>query len=312
VLFIIAMSFSLLIQSRIRRVEMLFQRFQARLEAYSALQYGFDLWLTGAKLPAELRAGDLKPFPDGNRYLLDGTPAAVPLFDRRPSLSFQDDGGLISLRAFVPELLSGLMRYFGATEDARKVFVDSLADWIDPDDLVRLNGAEKDYYAPLGYRPRNAPLLTIDEILMIRGMDESLFIKMRPFLFLGRSDGINPNTAPFEVLMSLPNMTDKAARQIMDFRKTGFFSTLAALSAVCGINFFFYERLFNIVPGKGLVIRASSRLGDDAFYDIICNVTRRFGSTTASDVPGAPPDAFLDESGRWIPYEIASWKEQIR
>jgi general secretion pathway protein K len=57
------------------------------------------------------------------------------------------------------------------------IIVDSILDWIDEDDLTRLNGAETDYYMSLSppYRAKNAPLDRVDELLLIRGVTPELF-----------------------------------------------------------------------------------------------------------------------------------------
>lgn len=49
--------------------------------------------------------------------------------------------------------------------------VDALLDWLDEDDDVRPNGAERDYYEFLdpGYRPKNGPLESIEELLLVKG-----------------------------------------------------------------------------------------------------------------------------------------------
>jgi len=53
---------------------------------------------------------------------------------------------------------------------------DSILDWIDADDETREFGAESDYYATLspGYEPKNGPLDSIDELLLVQGMTASL------------------------------------------------------------------------------------------------------------------------------------------
>ncbi|HVT30911.1 MAG TPA: hypothetical protein VHE81_23095, partial [Lacipirellulaceae bacterium] len=53
---------------------------------------------------------------------------------------------------------------------------DAILDWIDPDSDQRENGAERDYYATLAppYAPRNGPLGSIDELLLVRGVTPAL------------------------------------------------------------------------------------------------------------------------------------------
>jgi DNA uptake protein ComE-like DNA-binding protein/type II secretory pathway pseudopilin PulG len=53
---------------------------------------------------------------------------------------------------------------------------DAILDWIDADDTPREQGAEVDYYGSLtpAYAPRNAPPVTIEELLLVRGVTPEL------------------------------------------------------------------------------------------------------------------------------------------
>ena len=52
------------------------------------------------------------------------------------------------------------------------IMADSLLDWLDPDESVRPDGAEAGYYAShrLTYSPRNSTPVSLDEILLVRGI----------------------------------------------------------------------------------------------------------------------------------------------
>ncbi len=65
-----------------------------------------------------------------------------------------------------------LMALPGMTEDV----ADAIMDWIDADDEPREFGAEVDYYASLSpaYAPKNGPLETVEELLLIRGVTPEL------------------------------------------------------------------------------------------------------------------------------------------
>jgi hypothetical protein len=53
---------------------------------------------------------------------------------------------------------------------------DAILDWIDTDEEPRENGAERDYYASLNppYAPRNGPLGSIEELLLVKGVTPAL------------------------------------------------------------------------------------------------------------------------------------------
>lgn len=59
-----------------------------------------------------------------------------------------------------------LMQIPGMTMD----IADAILDWIDSDDTVRQYGAELGDYAALGYEPSNGPMLSLDELLLVRGV----------------------------------------------------------------------------------------------------------------------------------------------
>lgn len=53
---------------------------------------------------------------------------------------------------------------------------DAILDWLDPDEEAREFGCEADYYASQQppYRPKNGPLETVEELLLIRGVTPNL------------------------------------------------------------------------------------------------------------------------------------------
>jgi type II secretory pathway component PulK len=65
-----------------------------------------------------------------------------------------------------------LMFLPGMTDEA----ADSILDWIDEDDEAREFGAEVDYYStlPMPYAPKNAPLETVEELLLVKGVYPAL------------------------------------------------------------------------------------------------------------------------------------------
>lgn len=65
-----------------------------------------------------------------------------------------------------------LMALPGMTEDV----ADAILDWLDADDEPRELGAEIDYYSALApaYAPKNGPLETVEELLLVRGVTPQL------------------------------------------------------------------------------------------------------------------------------------------
>src|SRR5712691_9307179 len=91
-----------------------------------------------------------------------------------------DESGKINLNALFKLDSSGKiahdvlmqMNLPGLTED----IVNSILDWMDPDDDPRADGAENSYYQtlPNPYRAKNGPLDTIEELLLVKGVTPQL------------------------------------------------------------------------------------------------------------------------------------------
>jgi general secretion pathway protein K len=83
------------------------------------------------------------------------------------------ESGKIDLNATPMELVKKFLTYQGLAAEEVEIFVDSLLDWRDNDDLHRLNGAEASYYEGLDkpYIPRNGKIEDPAEFFLIRGTE---------------------------------------------------------------------------------------------------------------------------------------------
>lgn len=93
-----------------------------------------------------------------------------------------DESGKIDLNKTPFDFLKKFLEYHGLGEEEVEVVVDSLLDWRDNDDLYRVNGAEKNYYAEQekSYIPRNGKIEDPAEFFLLRGT-ESLRGKFDPY-----------------------------------------------------------------------------------------------------------------------------------
>lgn len=87
-----------------------------------------------------------------------------PLDNSQPRFGLTDEASKILLDAESAKLLIG-------EANMTDELVDCLVDYLDEDDETSAVGAERDYYASLEppYLPRNGPLETIEELLLIKG-----------------------------------------------------------------------------------------------------------------------------------------------
>ena len=118
---------------------------------------------------------------------------------------------------------------FAIEDDEVEALIDSLIDWIDKDDNVRGKGAESGYYLSQSppYKPRNGPVLYLEELLLIQGMTKDLFYGneehpgISDYLTVSGDGGkININTAPPPVLLALDEgMTEEMVQDIIEYRE---------------------------------------------------------------------------------------------
>ncbi len=111
--------------------------------------------------------------------------------------------------------------------------IQAILDWIDPDTETRFpNGAEDDYYTEQqpAYRAGNRPLLSVRELLLIKGITPEVYRKLAPFVVcLPRAGRINVNMARKEVLMSLaPSLDSSAVKILLQARASQPFLTVDA------------------------------------------------------------------------------------
>jgi general secretion pathway protein K len=133
-----------------------------------------------------------------------------------------DETSKIDLNSANEALLKGLMTQVGGLDaDATAHVVDAILDWRDADDLRRPNGAEQAEYraANLKYGPGNAPFESVGEFGRVLGVTPELYERVsRSLTVYSRQAGINPATAPREVLLALPNATPELVDQYLATR----------------------------------------------------------------------------------------------
>lgn len=119
-------------------------------------------------------------------------------------------------------------------EDQVAIMLDSLVDWLDPDDEQEENGAEKSYYSTLdpSYVPTNGPMSLIEDLVLVKGWGRKILYSelknkdntssnLIACLTDGEQPGmVNINTAPVLVLQALhDDMTEELAADLAAFRE---------------------------------------------------------------------------------------------
>jgi len=136
------------------------------------------------------------------------------------------EGGRILVNAIgenvIAETVQELFILWGLDATEATIIVESLADWIDADSEVQTNGAENDYYTSLNFPayPSNASLVSIEQMLLVRGMDKVARTKpdwRRYFTIYG--DGlIDVNQAPADLLEAFFQTSSDATASLIATR----------------------------------------------------------------------------------------------
>jgi general secretion pathway protein K len=215
VLITVGLGFNWLVKEHLKASEGLKNKAEAILKARSAYDTILYLVLNGQVLQREIVPAAGSEISELKRLPLDGK--RVLLFDDI-YIQAQDSNGMLSLVSLNKAAMERLIRKVGGMDNASGI-IESYLDWIDTDNLTRVNGAEDFYYKGQGlpYVPRNYAIQYKDEIQWIKGMDKELYGKIEPYLTIFPSTAFNPNTASDEVLMAYLDINEDSLKVLKEY-----------------------------------------------------------------------------------------------
>lgn len=180
-------------------------------------------------------------------YGLGTAPSGSILLDGRPYrgegggiVRLQDNRGLLNLNIVSDERLNRLLGTLDIPAAQRSAMIDALHDYTDNDNLRRLNGAEEPEYLASGLPPpRNEKLITPYEPRNVIGWRDRPQLwqdnRLPSLTTTSTSVALNPNTAPWQVLATLPGATAESAQAIIVRRQLEPFSSADQLAALLGV-----------------------------------------------------------------------------
>ena len=179
---------------------------QARLAA----EAGINLAVMSLRDPDELT----RLIPDGRSYYVEfeGIQVEVQVTDER---------GKVNINTASEEVFINLLTSNGMSLMDAELLAAAIADWIDPDEIERANGAELPAYemAGLAVGPGNRGFAMVEELLQVIGMSWDLYTEMAPGLTVySETPQPDPAYAPLEALMALPDMSEEDARNFVEER----------------------------------------------------------------------------------------------
>jgi general secretion pathway protein K len=225
ILMVIVLSFSFMARTETHATLAFKERMEMKFLAEAAIQRGIQEILYMKQNPqlAQLEGSDI--------WKTDGTPYSGRLGEGDYAVRITDESGKIDMNTLNDTsgiILKTLLMNMGVQDENTDTIVDSILDWKDADDLVRLHGAESDYYMslPNPYKAKNANFDTLEELLLVKGVTYEIFYGSEGKKGLvdlitinSHMNVINVNAAPKEVLMAVPGITPEIADAIISYRQ---------------------------------------------------------------------------------------------
>jgi len=108
----------------------------------------------------------------------------------------------------------------GIDSQQASVLAECILDWIDEDDNPFASGAESRHYRNLKYPyvPKNAALDTLEELLLVKGMNPEILRRLKPYLTVHGNGQININTV-LPVVLNAKGWNESNIGKIISFRQ---------------------------------------------------------------------------------------------
>lgn len=162
----------------------------------------------------------LSPSVEAGSTALHGSLGQNQTYDAR----IMGEGGRLNLRWILglPEnqqrldILRKYLEVKGVDLNERDRMIDCLLDYVDPDDLPRLNGAESEP----GYQPKNSMLQRLDELKLVKSWEKFTARRDWDADFTLYSGGpVDLAWASRDVLLSLPGINEQIADRFLELRR---------------------------------------------------------------------------------------------
>ena len=244
------------------------------LETEALVSAGVELTAYQLRLARE----DARPSQGSFRARLNGSELAV---------TFVSEAARVDLNAAPKELLANLLTVLGAAQDDARQFADRIVGWRTKATPERVGNEDALYLAAgRSYTPRQAPFAHVNELGLVLGLPPALVERALPFVtvFSG-APGVDPLSAPPEVIAALPGMTPLSLKQFLSDR-AALPSDPAAIAAALG-------------EAKALgTVRKSQA------YRLLIRVHLQNGRNTASEV-------VISLRSEEDPYRVLSWQDNV-
>ncbi len=259
------------------------KNFKEELQLYGIAQGGVQRAIAELILKHDARAQQLNKTmkteevapekPEKKEWVPDGRPYTLPFDQGECELRIMSEAGKININTISEMALRKLIGNLGLEAEKRDTVVDSILDWRDPDDFLRVNGAENDYYQSLKdpYYCKNANLDSVEELLLVKGVTPELFYgrkRMKSgeeraeasdvglkeiFSVYAPGEQIDINSASLPVLRAVLGLPSQVAKAVLNAREEdGFQNQQDLLQRVPGLSPFIAEITGRLVFSSAL------------------------------------------------------------
>ncbi len=175
-------------------------------------------------------------------WITDGRSYTISYERGECEVRVMSEAGKVNINMVSDATLRKIITQMGIEGEERDIITDSILDWRDADDLYRLNGAENEYYQSLKepYRCKNAPLDSIEELLLIRGVTPERFYGKRKvssgevregdliglkdlFSIYSPGEQVDINSALIPVLRVVLGLPAEVSKQVVKAREESIF-----------------------------------------------------------------------------------------
>jgi len=210
----------------------------------------------------------------------------------RVECAVASDSARMPVNTTAPELWRQALLGLKVEQGEADQIVDAILDWRDQDDETRINGAERDHYLSEtpAYEPRNGPFMSVEELLLVRGISEELFYgaysqgQRQPGLvdLVGLGNANQPrldiNSANEAVLMVFLQISREEALAIIEARQQQPFTNVQEAGALIDLEAADnLEQFFMAYQGNQYTIRCTGNVYNSPARYTVEEVARYVG-----------------------------------
>ena len=200
-------------------------------------------------------------------------PYSVTIGNRDCNVYLSPENGKININGLNDknrEFLVTFLKKRDIDEFDADIITDSILDWIDPNDLTHINGAEDGFYGSLPdpYKTKDAPFSSIEGVALVRGVTSDIFENIKEFITIygNKEISVNVNLASKEVLSSIPGLSDDIVHELsLYMEENGIIGDMEKLRdifwelGIIGDNFEDVKRYLTLENSEFITITAFSQ-----------------------------------------------------